>query len=383
MIKAVLISMLAFYATFSTAQGHPYEIQFSHDIEQKIQDDSMRSSMAGNLLSFIGAYQVSSMYSDIPVSWGVDTLQISNYKVVPALSQIIEKAKKHRIVIISEHHLRPQHRIFAKEIIVALSQHGFTHLGMEALGHGDTTLNHRKYPLNHPISGIYTMEPQMGNLVRSAFANNYALFPYEATARIKGKDRDEIQAENIFSYLKQYPGKKVLIYCGFHHVIESDLIKRGSSFWMAKYLKDKTGIDPLTIYQDNFTEKYSYDEHPSLRHLTIDEPSLLIDEEGEIVRLSPNVDIEVIHPRTYYKSGRPNWLFQSEAYKAVTIDRPRGFSFPQIVSAYREDQLDGTPCDQIELKHKYDQKKLVLETGSYQITIFDGNQSHTYRNEVD
>ena len=102
---------------------------------------------------------------------------------------------------------------------------------------------------------------------------------------------------------------------------------------MAKYIKDKTGIDPLTIYQDNFTEKFKENEHPVLRTLTIEEPSVFINVKGEIPRLTKQVDIEVIHPKTYTINGRPNWLYERDS-ESIEIEKDNNLGYPQICLLY-------------------------------------------------
>ena len=74
------------------------------------------------LYSLIGDYYNSIQYSDIPVSWGLDSISMDAYSTEDALSRIITEAKEHQIVIISENHLRPQHRIFADKIITELAK---------------------------------------------------------------------------------------------------------------------------------------------------------------------------------------------------------------------------------------------------------------------
>ena len=380
-MKSILNIISLLISTSLVGQQHPYGLKFSHEIQIGIKEESIRSSTAGTLLSFIGDYYNSVKYSEIKTSWGVDTLDLNHYEIASAFEKIVEKAKQYKVVIISENHLKPQHRVFAKNIIVELGGMGFNQLGMEALSPIDTLLEERGYPLNHPMSGVYTMEPQMNKLVISALDADINLFAYEAIERDKTRDRDEIQADNIIKHIRSNPDSKFIILCGFHHVIESDLIKRGNSYWMAKYIKDKTGIDPLTIYQDNFTEKFKENEHPVLRTLTIEEPSVFINVKGEIPRLTKQVDIEVIHPKTYTINGRPNWLYERDS-ESIEIEKDNNLGYPQIVSAYRTGLTDSVPFDQIELNHKYDNKLLVLEPGSYRIKITDGQNEHEYIQHV-
>lgn len=371
-------------------QNEPFATKFSHEIEKGIADGSIGPSRAGTLYSLIGEYYRAATYSDIPVSWGVDSLEIDRYTLEVALPHIIEEAKSHQIVIISENHLKPQHRIFAKKILVELAKHGFRHLGLETFAHFenstkllDSALIERGYPLNSPLTGTYTMEPQMGDLVRTALSLGYSPFAYEQSEKIDGKDRDEVQADNIIKYLNSNPGARIVVVCGFHHAIESEIIKRRNSYWMAKYLKDKTEINPLTIYQDNFTEKFAENEHPYLRKLVISDPSVFTDAEGDIIRFSDQVDIEIVHPITRYRNGRPNWLYEGDQYKPVIIKIDReNTNFPVIVSAFKSGEQNGVPVDRIEIRYRYDQKMLVLKEGEYEIQVFDGMNYVKYNETV-
>jgi len=366
-----------------TAQDHPYKVRFSHEIEAAVAAGDMRPSRAALLYSLLGDYHMSITYSDIPVSWGVDTVDMSSYDVATAYDVIMQEAADHQIVIISENHLKPQHRIFASRIISGLANLGFGHLGLETLTsvHNansplDSMLMERGYPLDSPLTGTYTMEPQMANLVRVAIRQGYQLFSYERSEKIKGKDRDEIQADNIIRYLSANPKSKLVIVCGFHHAVESDRIKRGEAYWMAKYIKDRTGIDPLTVYQDNFTEKIIHNQHPSLLVHELEEPSVWVDEMGQVASVSAEVDIEVMHPRTHYKNGRPHWLYKTTAHQAVELEiDSEELQYPLIASAYPAGQEDSVPLDRVEVKHKYDQRVLVLLPGIYTLVLFDGEHT--------
>jgi len=385
LLSLILISLFLFIKN-NDAQSHPYEVKFSHQIENGVSTETLRPSRAGLLYSLIGDYHTANSYSDFPISWGVDSLDLDSFDVVDALPLIITEAKKHQIVIISENHLKPQHRIFAKKIINELSKFGFNHFGLETFSSTensnlllDTELIERGYPLDSQMTGIYSLEPNMGELVRDAINHNYTFFAYERSQKIEGKDRDEIQADNIVRYLNLHPGEKVIILCGFHHVIESDLPKRGNFKWMAKHLKDKMGINPLTIYQDNFTEKFIEDEHPYLCKMSVLSPSLFVDNNMNIVPISEHVDIEVIHPKTIYKNGRANWLYENEDYRVVPIKKDViELNYPIIASAYRKGEVNSVPVDRIEIKHKYGVSNLVLKSGTYRINLFDGEAEFDY-----
>ncbi len=391
MKTVIILAVLLCAGHIIRAQNHPYEVKFSYQIESDLANEKITPSKAGLLYSLIGDYQNSNRCSDIPVSWGIDSLTLDNLNYKPALPLIVEQARHRSIVIISENHLKPQHRIFASEIIRELTKLGFSHLGLETFSNVsnsnmllDSALSSRGYPLNSPITGTYTLEPQMAELVRNAIELDYILFAYERSEKIDGKDRDEIQADNIIRYIEDNPNSKIVIVCGFHHAIESDIRKRERFYWMAHYLKRKLGVDPLTIYQDNFTEKFIENEHVVLKQLCISEPSTFINQEEELVKISAHVDIEVVHPKTTYINRRPSWLYKDEDYKPVKVKLNRqAQNFPIIVSAYRTNETSAVPIDRIELKHKYDTKELVLKKGKYRIEVYDGANSEAYFTTVE
>ena len=120
------------------------------------------------------------------------------YEVVSALDYIVKQAKKHSVVIINEAHHNSSHRVFTRALLQNLYNEGYTNLGLEALGNGeylDSLLNGRKYPVQS--SGIYTSEPQFGNLVRAALSIGFHVFAYENMSLGQGKPREMEQAKNI------------------------------------------------------------------------------------------------------------------------------------------------------------------------------------------
>jgi len=359
-------------------QSLPEDLLFSYEIEERIANGDLRIPSASYYYTYIGNYHEAIATYDIPVSWGVDTLELQQFQIKPALDRIIEEAREKQIVIISESHLKPQHRIFAKEIIVSLANHGFTHLGLETFAPDmtrtdqllDTMLNRRGYA-DFRLTGTYSKEPHMADLIRTAKRNNYELFGYQRDKEDPDRGREEIQADNIVKYIENHPTEKVVILCGWYHAVESSLPERKKSLWMAHYLKIKHEIDPLTIYQDNFTEKVLQNEHSLMTKIQIDQHSVFIDNHNQIARLSDKVDVEVIHPKTKYVNGRPGWLYQDQTYKEYALDRSLlDIEFPILIKAYvLGEQHDGTPIDIIELKEKYDQRKLILKPGKYLLDI--------------
>lgn len=357
-----------------------HDLKFSHEIEAELAEGKISTNRAGWYYTYIGEYAKAMKCYELPASWGYDTLLIddtSKWKLVDAFRYIAKEAKEHRVVIVSEAHHKPQHRIFTRLLLDTLSKIGFTDLGMEALnnlpGIRDSLLNQRGFALNSPVTGTYTREPQMANLIRIAIEKKYSLFSFERTSR--KMERDSQMAQNIISYLKDNPDKKLLLHCGWHHAVEAPLPKGKRGYWMA-YLLKQAGIDPLTIYQDILSEKYLEKESPIYTQLSSEKIAILIDQRDSPHSppiAHPPVDLQVYHPRTRYIQGRPHWLFAIDENQIVDVPRQQiQITYPVIVRAILKKEYPyGVPVDIIELQHHHIDKKLVLSPGSYTIQLFN------------
>ncbi len=381
LFKLGIFLLLAYQAMTQSSVADYY---FSHEIERLMANDSLRPSSASRYYSYIGDYHNTMINSDLPVSWGLDTVDLTMYETAPALEHIVKLAKSKKIVIISESHSRPQHRVFAKRLIEELAKYDYKTLFVETLSVKenasgrivilDSLLNSRGYVLDSQFTGTYSREPEFSSMIRTALSSNYEVKAYEHIRRKKGLDRDVAQAYNV---IEQWEGEKVVIYCGWWHAIESQDLKRNRNHWMARILKDSLGIDPLTIYQDNFTEKIIYDSHPLLGSVQASRASVFLDE-GKIVPISDHVDVEVIHPRTKYKEGRPDWLYENGRRVSYKVDiSDLDLDFPILVKAFVPGEEDGVAVDAIELKNNYDKKVLVLAPGHYKVRFENKKESQT------
>lgn len=177
-MKKKLISTIILMTSlaFTLKAQIPSELLFTHELELMQTNGEVRTSTASYTYNMIGDYTQAVNSYDVSVFWGLDTLDIEYSEIVPALDRIVEVAKDQQIVIISESHLKPQHRIFSHRIVEKLSEHGFKHFGLEAIATWtggdelmiDAELNTRGYPLDVTHFGYYLREPQMGQLVRNA-----------------------------------------------------------------------------------------------------------------------------------------------------------------------------------------------------------------------
>ncbi len=372
-----------------------HSIKFSHELTKEMEDGKLRAPTAACHYTYIGKCKEAAMTYELEsLDWGLDTLTREDslaflqYKPVNALVYLADRLRSEQLMIISEAHQSPQHRVFTRKLLNSLYENGFRHLGIETLTPGvkdttaflmDTLLNKRGYPLNSPISGMYTCEPQMANLVREAIAMGFEVFGYEKTTQ--SAERDLQQALNIKRYMTLHPGEKITIHCGWYHAIESAYPKQKDSYYMAYHLKRLTGINPYTIYQDALTEKLKQPESPFYKMVTADEVSVLLNEAGQPfngVDTVAHFDVLVYHPRTKYHRNRPDWLEELEGTYTVEVDRskvPSG-NYPIMVQAnLSTDDANASPLDRIELESPLDETPLLLKKGVYKIMLIGKNRA--------
>ena len=378
------------------------EYMFDSEIENKILSDTTKNSYFGTGYRYqVGAsdYAKKGNYRKALVTWDLavgtseknyNQSQIDSinrlYNKVNAINYITEEAKQYQVLIINEAHHNARHRVFTKALLQKLYDSGFTNIGFEALTNGefqDALLNTRKYPIQK--TGHYIKEPQFGDLVRTALEIGYHVFPYEVTTDADGREREIQQAKNIQRVIEQKPREKFIIHCGFGHVLEGNYSDWGKT--MAGRLTEFTGIDPLTINQDYFSEKSKPEfNHPLLKALNLTESSVLIDGNDKPMKYEYEdsySDIAVLHPNTIYIKGRPNWLF-TNGNKATQISlEDIDISFPVMVLAYKkgEDIKTAIPMDIVEVENKTDSTYLALRKGEYEIVVYNLDR-HTQKFEI-
>lgn len=366
-----------------------HDLKFSYQIEEEMENGSLRQVSAAYYYTYIGQYQKALNTYELPLDWGLDSISqqdsmdFLDFKPVNAFNYLAERTQKEQLVIISEAHQKPQHRVFTQELLPILYQNGFRALGIEAVmpSWGDSTkylmdtlMQKRGYPLNAFISGTYTREPRMANMIREAIALGFEIFAYERNK--KGVERDLLQAQNVMKYMAAHPNKKIVLHCGWYHAIESNYPKRKSDNYLAYHLKTQTDIDPFTIYQDALDEKFLEKESPFYKMINSNEVSVLVNSKGEVFngkKEQQHFDVLLYHPKTTYQNGRPNWLFEMDEVTAVGVKSKwlEGMTFPVIIEAYKVDDNEwATPIDRIELEKK-EEKDLILKKGKYRIVVMD------------
>ncbi len=246
----------------------------------------------------------------------------SNYKNIKAEDFILEKAKEHEIIMFNENHFIPKHRNFVKKMLPKLFKLGYRNLAIEAIGMlGDGTmydkeLTNRGYPIVH--TGHYIKEPEFSLLIREAINLGFNIIGYDEGSSFGygGADREERGAENIISQINNKD--KLIVLCGWDHLKEGN----SGTYWdyaLAERLKQKTGKDPLTLNQTEYTERFNREfEKPLLQRVEVNESTILVNSNNEPLDLSKDIswyDAFIIHPRTKFVNGIPNWVLEEGEIK--------------------------------------------------------------------
>jgi len=291
-----------------------------------------------------------------------------------ALPLIVEAAAGTRIVILNEAHHSPRDRAFALEVAKALRPLGYTLLAAEAFANYPqltVALEREGFPrLN---SGTYLKEPVFGDFVRQALGLGYRPIAYEQDPEQQKRGepgtpgREQAQAENLAAALRSNPGRKLFVYVGFSHVAETPIAHgSGRMEWMAARLRKLTGIDPLTIEQTALAEDSSSRAGreawalaaPKLRRTSV----LRLDGHPFAFGLYANaIDLQVLHPPTELRGGRPSWLEamgrRPRAIPPALIPK-RG---RRLVQAFVADEPDDSvPVDQVIVEAGKPVPKLML-----------------------
>ena len=381
------LTILFFLITAGFLKGQSY-----YSTIYKFSDTILANSSnyeAAQFLSYIGEYQkaLECMDKHDPRTYvigGKDSLYFHNFYPLNAVDYIIKKSKTEQIIIINEAHHQPRHRVFTRELLQGLYQQGYRYLGAETISEGDTNLNARKYPTQ--FTGYYTQEPMYGDLIRTALEIGFFVFPYETTVFLSdstaGKHREIEQAKNIKKVLERDPEAKILIHCGYDHLLETEVPELEKA--MAGRLQEFTGINPFTINQERYTERSSLMyERPFFKMLDLKYPAVLVDSSGHLFNGMENYkgfDAIVYHPRTNLVDGRPDWVYEGQR-NPYQIHEEIKTGFPCLVLAYLSSECLAEknkykqliPYDIIELKNAEDKKALALKSGNYDILIRDSS----------
>jgi hypothetical protein len=300
---------------------------------------------------------------------------------VDARKYIAFVCRNYQVIMINEAHDKPLHRAFTMSLLEDLYKRGYHYLAMEMLNNFAT---HSLDKLNY-LTGHYSSEPVAGELIRTALDIGYKLISYEDTVpgEHTASQRDSIQALNIYKVIQADPAAKILVHAGYGHIAEKN---NGEDYTpMAMAFKKISGIDPLTIDQTDMTEegdfeygKAFYDAY--IQKYPVTTPSIaLLNDQALNVTYNQLYDLSVIHPRTVYRDGRPNWLSLGGRRQAFYINADNKNTF--FVQAYYQFESFGNkpgqvvPADQTYVQTNKGSYLLYLRRGKYIIIFRDkGNK---------
>ena len=176
--------------------------------------------------------------------------------------------------------------------------------------------------------------------------------------------RENAQSDNLIeSVLADAPDTKMIIHVGHSHVAELPIKRRGSdeeTKWMAALLKEKTGINPLTISQ---TACRSDDE-------TLVLSTEIYDKDEAIVHSV--TDYAIGHPALTFTKNRPDWRRKIGDIDAAIPSSFLGFEEPVIIEARLKNQLDvAVPMDRLLLRKGESNIPLLLPPGRYRVEAFN------------
>jgi len=303
---------------------------------------------------------------------------ISSNPDANALDIMIPVAENRSLIIINEDHSNPQHRAFILSLVEALKKKGFEHYAAETFGEG-LFLSKQKYALES--DGFYSSEPIFGRLISYAKSSGFELIKYEqtkeqsapedATIDEKIQTREQAQSDNLIAaVLGENPDAKIIVHVGHSHVAE---IPIRDDRWMASFLKEKTGIDPLTISQTACQASGGTSVFAAERTSASGEAN-----EGY-------TDYFVGHPKLSFTHNRPDWRRTMGDMDVAIPEELNSFDKNVVIEARLINHPDeAVPIDRIVLRPNDFEIPLLLPSGSYRIEAFDeaGRAGKAYRIDV-
>ena len=319
-------------------------------------------------------------------SWRGDPAMLDGAETLDALETIAELAVDRRVVILNEAHDVSGHRAFAGSVARRLRSLGFTWHAAETF---DRTI--REFGPGRPFiprHGFYSLDPVFAETVREAVELGYRLADYEitpeqthlpdgATGRDRIDEREEIQALNLIAnVLNADPQARVFVHCGYSHAAETPL---NGLLWFAGRLKEKTGIDPLTVNQCQSWPGPDADGDTPLTTALLERmpdarPIVLRRADGTFVHSADHhegaMDLTVAHPRYEPVDGRPGWLANDPSRRRLDVTLPGPAPEDALIQAVRRSEGEGAvPSDHYPLEPGQTSAVLHLRPGEYVLRI--------------
>lgn len=288
------------------------------------------------------------------------------------LDEIARRAGDTSIVIINESHSRSRHRDFIERVATRLRPLGYNVLADETLsnplpdapaGSMPPFVTQPALPYFSDADGYYLREASFGRLGRRVKSLGYNLLPYDFIPQAHGMNslndeqliaaREEGEAEALASFLQKHPDRKLLIHVGYSHAAE--VPQNGGPRLMAQRLKEKTGIDPLTVSQTT-CRGGGLTDHLALL------PSKL---------QAGMFDIVVDHPTEKFVRSRPAWRITAGDIATTIPPHLQPKSGWRIIEARPiGEPTTSVPLDRVAIRRGED-VALMLPPGRYQIRAID------------
>lgn len=293
---------------------------------------------------------------------------LRSVKGLSAIAEIVKRARNTRVVILDENHLDPRGRAFGLEVARALKPLGYKVLAAEAFRpYADDQEERRKMAQLSKdgvarasgdfYSGYYLDDPVFADFIRQSMTMGYSPVSYEAAGRSStNQEREEAQADNLIRRAVQtFPNDKILVYVGEHHAAEGAVTGEEKPYKkMATILKEKTGIDPLTIDQAGLSPVPMNRPDVDLYQMVASKASkesVVLFKQGKpfsIGLLAGSVDLQVVHPPVKLINGRPDWLLKMSRTPTpvpVYLLPKSGIRLVQVFVA--DAPTDARPIDQV------------------------------------
>jgi hypothetical protein len=307
--------------------------------------------------------------------------RISAAKPRDAIDEIVARARTTNIVILNEAHNSPRDRAFALLVARALRPLGYKTLAAETFGNKEpvTGLSAiaqlKRDGFVRFGTGGYTKDPVFARFVREALAMGYEPVAYEQTNAQTTPaggipEREQAQAENLMrKVFSARPKEKVLIFVGLGHAVENP---GKQTEWMAARLKRMSGVDPLTIDQTSVTDISNARDAYDVAASRINKRSVIFFERANpllIGRIS-GVDLQVVHPRRSYRSGRPAWLVELGGKQTRIPRRLMPATGRRLIQVFAANApSDAVPLDQVLVNGSTLTPALIVPAGPVRFAI--------------
>jgi hypothetical protein len=197
-----------------------------------------------------------------------NNLIFKDLALVKAVDFISKELPKRRILMMNEGRHMPICRLFAMLLLDSLKRNGFNYLAVQTL-YEDHKINKNGFPIRD--DGFHSQEPMFAELLRQAVQKGFKIIAFDDTsACIPPPDahrfyctnlKQQRAAERISAIFKKDKKAKVFVYVENDEYNKDYLLaqrkrREGQKYkFLAMYLKDKLGHDPLSINQSDMVER--------------------------------------------------------------------------------------------------------------------------------